>query len=81
VFPAAADGGVWSGRRSIGGATDAITFGVEEEFLVVDRRSRALAPRSPLVMDAAHPVMGDTVSPELNRCQIEVASSVCTTVD
>jgi carboxylate-amine ligase len=34
-----------------------------------------------MLIDAARPVMGDMVSPELNRCQIEVASSVCTTVD
>jgi carboxylate-amine ligase len=54
---------------------------VEEEFLVVDPISRSLAGRSDEVVAAARQAMGDTVTPELNLCQIEIASDVCRTMD
>jgi glutamate---cysteine ligase / carboxylate-amine ligase len=54
---------------------------VEEEFLVVDRTTRALAPCSDKLVSAARPTMGESVSPELNLCQIETASVVCSTTD
>jgi carboxylate-amine ligase len=72
-----------SGGRIRGGeeaTTDALTFGVEEEYLIVDRRTRALASCSNKLVNEAAPVMGETVSAELNLCQIEIASGVCNSV-
>jgi glutamate---cysteine ligase / carboxylate-amine ligase len=60
---------------------EAMTVGVEEEFLVVDAGTGALVPRSHDLLLAAEPVLGEHVAPELNLCQIEVDSVVCTTLD
>jgi len=55
----------------------AVTIGVEEEFLVVDRESRALSPRAPELIEGASS-LGEHVCAELNLCQIEVDTPVCT---
>jgi carboxylate-amine ligase len=65
------------GRREL----DALTVGVEEEFLIVDRQTRALAGCSNKIVNEAQPVMGAAVTPELNLCQIETGSSVCSTAE
>jgi carboxylate-amine ligase len=56
-----------------------MTFGVEEEFLVVDSTTGELVPRSKELLPEARLVLGDDVSPELNLCQIEVGTPVCVT--
>ena len=56
---------------------DAISLGVEEEFLVVDAASGALVPRSHLLLPPAQEALGEEVAPELNLCQIEVGTPVC----
>jgi carboxylate-amine ligase len=58
-----------------------MTLGVEEEFLLIDAHTGALVPRSPAILDRAVPILGDRVQPELNECQIEVASLVATDLD
>jgi len=55
-----------------------MTLGVEEEFLLVDAHTGALVPRSPLLLERAVPHLGARVQPELNECQIEVASEIAT---
>ncbi len=60
---------------------DGVTLGVEEEFLIVDRASGALAPRSHELLPAARDLLGQQVSAELNRCQIETATSICADLD
>lgn len=55
-----------------------LTFGIEEEYLVIDATTGALVPRSDEVLDRASRVLGTAVSPELNHCQIEVATPICT---
>jgi carboxylate-amine ligase len=59
----------------------AMTVGVEEEFFVVEADGGALAARSEALLEAARPSLGDSVTPELNACQIEIASKVCSTLD
>jgi carboxylate-amine ligase len=59
---------------------DILTLGVEEEFLVVDATTGALVPRSHAVLPAASRALGTEVSSELNLCQIEVGTPVCTTL-
>jgi carboxylate-amine ligase len=58
-----------------------MTFGVEEEFLVVDVHDGELVPRSKELLPEARLVLGDDVSPELNLCQIEVGTPVCRHTD
>src|ERR1700710_3152377 len=71
-----------STEASVRPASDGpMTFGIEEEFLVVDRASGALACRSDVLLDAATPELGDRVAPELNLCQIEVNTDICTELD
>lgn len=60
---------------------DTLTLGVEEEYLLVDHQSGALASCADRVIDRTAPTLGETVSPELNLCQIEIGSSVCKTLD
>ena len=58
-----------------------LTVGVEEEFLVVERGGGDLVPRSHELYERARPCLGPEVSLELNRCQIEIGTPVCTTLD
>ena len=60
--------------------TDTLTLGVEEEFLVVDKATSALVPRAEGFLEQARAALGDAVDPELNLCQIEVETPVCTTL-
>ena len=54
-----------------------MTFGVEEEFLVIDAYDGELVPRSKELLPEARLTLGEEVSPELNLCQIEVGTPVC----
>ncbi len=54
----------------------ALSFGIEEEYLLVDGHSGALVSRAPDVL-AAGEGMGDVLAAELNRCQVEIATGVC----
>ena len=56
------------------------TLGVEEEYLVVDAESLDLVAAPEAVMDACIEQLGDKVSPEFLRCQIEVGTGVCSKV-
>ncbi|MFJ3788438.1 glutamate--cysteine ligase [Kitasatospora sp. NPDC090091] len=50
------------------------TVGVEEEFLLVDRRTRLPVERAPQVIAAAADVLGDQVQNEFYPVQVEVSS-------
>lgn len=50
------------------------TVGVEEEFFLVDRRTRAPVPRGPQVLAQAAPLLGEQVQAELYRCMIEICT-------
>ncbi|MEM6303782.1 MAG: carboxylate-amine ligase [Pseudomonadota bacterium] len=56
------------------------TIGIEEEYLIVDRDSLALAAMPDALMAACQADLGDQVSPEFLQCQIEVGTKVCQTV-
>ncbi|WP_374633124.1 carboxylate-amine ligase [Ferrovibrio sp.] len=54
------------------------TIGLEEEYLLVDRDSGALAVQPPAAMLAeCETLVGGQVNPEFLQCQIEVATAVC----
>ncbi len=56
----------------------AFTIGVEEEYLLVDRETRDLVNDPPPdLMDQCVAALGEQVSPELMRAQIEVGTTVC----
>ncbi len=57
------------------------TFGVEEEYGLVDPRTRELVPASAGVMARAEHAMGDAVQSEFKSSQIEMATPVCATLD
>ncbi|MFC5663851.1 glutamate--cysteine ligase [Kitasatospora misakiensis] len=50
------------------------TVGVEEEFLLVDRRTRLPAARAPRVIAAAATTLGDQVQPEFLQAQVETCT-------
>lgn len=59
----------------------AFTVGVEEEYLLVERESRNLVSDPPSsLMDECVKLLGEHVSPELMRAQIEVGTAVCASV-
>lgn len=53
------------------------TIGVEEEYLLIDRDSLALAEAPPALMEACAAELQDQVSPEFLQCQIEIGTRVC----
>ncbi|MEQ6247773.1 carboxylate-amine ligase [Sulfitobacter sp. HNIBRBA3233] len=55
------------------------TIGIEEEYLLVDRDSLALAPAPDAFMQACRAELQDQVAPEFLQCQIEIGTKVCTT--
>ena len=59
----------------------ALTIGIEEEYLVVDRESRDLVRRPPPEMwKSLHEVLGPQVTPEFLKAQIEVGTKVCANI-
>ncbi len=56
------------------------TIGIEEEYLLVDKDSLALADTPEGLMEDCRKDLGDQVSPELLQCQIEIGSKPCKTV-
>ncbi len=57
------------------------TIGIEEEYLLVDRESRALVADPPQsLMQECEDRLGEQVSTELLRSQIEVGTKVCTNI-
>ena len=54
------------------------TFGIEEEYHLVDIETRDLAPAPSAMMEALARRIGDRVSPELLRSQVEIGTSVST---
>ncbi|POF29350.1 carboxylate-amine ligase [Roseibium marinum] len=57
------------------------SIGVEEEYLLVDKTTRKLAPSPPTdLFKACEAALKGQVSPEFLRCQIEVGTPVCETL-
>ncbi len=57
------------------------TLGIEEEYFLVDLETRDLAADPPeVLMQACREILGEHVTPEFRRCQIEVGTAVCGTI-
>ncbi|MDS9468866.1 carboxylate-amine ligase [Paracoccus sp. MBLB3053] len=54
----------------------AFSLGIEEEYLLVDPETGALADAPDALMQACKDELGDQVSPEFLRCQIEIGTPV-----
>lgn len=60
------------------GGEPTLTLGVEEEYFLVDRRTRQLVVEQPAeLMPACKRALGDQVTHELLTCQIEIGTKVC----
>lgn len=57
------------------------TLGIEEEYLLVDANTLDLTDAPEPLMEACRDALGDQVAPEFMRCQIEVGTKVCATID
>lgn len=57
------------------------TLGIEEEYLLVDRETGALADMPDALMRDCVSALGDQVSPEFLACQIEVGTGVCANLE
>ena len=56
------------------------TIGIEEEYLLVDSETLELADAPPELMQDCSDALGDKVSPEFLRCQVEIGTGVCATI-
>jgi carboxylate-amine ligase len=61
-------------------APEDFTIGVEEEFLLVDARSRSLSMASDAVVARARETIDGAVEHELQLCQVETQTPVCRTL-
>lgn len=62
-------------------APPSLTFGIEEEYHIVDLETRDLCPVPQELMDACEEALGRQVSPEFFRSQIEIGTRVLTNFD
>jgi carboxylate-amine ligase len=56
------------------------TIGVEEEYQIINPRTRELQARAARILPAASRQVGDQVTPELYLSQIEIGTPVCTSL-
>ena len=57
--------------------TPSFTLGIEEEYHLVDLKTRDVASAPSALMEACEAALGKQVAPEFFRSQIEVGTSVC----
>ncbi len=58
-----------------------LTLGVEEEYLLVDPETRDLVVEPPPeFMSSCHEALGERVTPEFLRCQVEIGTPVCANI-
>ncbi len=56
----------------------ALTLGIEEEYLLIDPETRDLVPEpSPDFMKDCQDRLGERVTPEFLKCQVEIGTPVC----
>src|SRR4029079_4035399 len=61
----------------MGAKEPSFTFGIEEEYHLVDLESRGLGAAPAELMKECEKALGKQVAPEFFRSQIEIGTSVC----
>lgn len=56
------------------------TLGIEEEYLLVDRETGELTPTPDAMFEACRADLGERVSPEYLRCQVEIGTGICANI-
>ncbi|MEJ8560231.1 carboxylate-amine ligase [Yoonia sp. GPGPB17] len=64
----------------MGQDTPPFTIGIEEEYLLVDQETLALAHAPDSLIEACTKDLAGKVSPEFLQCQIEIGTGVCQTI-
>jgi carboxylate-amine ligase len=60
--------------------TEEFTVGVEEEYQLVDTRTRELRPGALRILPGARAAVGEQVTPEMYLSQIEIGTPICRTL-
>lgn len=60
--------------------SEQFTIGVEEEYQIIDARTRELHSRQEHILPEAQEQIGDSVTPELYLSQIEIGTPICQTL-
>jgi carboxylate-amine ligase len=58
-------------------STEHFTVGVEEEYQIINRKTRELHSRQERILNGAQDTLGERVTPELYLSQIEIGTPVC----
>jgi len=66
-----------AGKVAMAKETPAFTIGIEEEYLLVDAETYALAEAPEPLIERCKKDLDDQVSPEFLKCQIEIGTHVC----
>jgi carboxylate-amine ligase len=61
-------------------SSEAFTMGVEEEYQIIDPQTRQLRSKAQSILRKAQVTLGDQVTQELYLSQIEIGTSVCSTI-
>ncbi len=61
-------------------AEPSFTMGIEEEYLLIDPETLKLTEATEDLMNDCKAALGDQVSPEFLRCQVEVGTKVCANI-
>jgi carboxylate-amine ligase len=62
------------------GETEDFTIGVEEEYQIINPRTRELSSRAKHILPIAEKALGSDVQPEVMRSQIEIGTPICRTL-
>ena len=57
------------------------TLGVEEEYMVIDPRTRELTSHDQKIVELAHQVVKDSVKAEMHQAVVEVGTGICQNVE
>lgn len=60
--------------------TEEFTIGVEEEYQIIDPKTRELCSRVEQILPTAQAAVGEEVQPEAQQSQIEIGTPVCHTI-
>jgi carboxylate-amine ligase len=61
--------------------TEQFTIGVEEEYQIINARTRELHSRQERILPEARAAVGEQVTPELYQSQIEIGTPICRTLE